>query len=56
MSTFETKMKKIFEIDLEIYLKEELDLKSRCLFTLTGSVMPECGHWTNAQMWANIAP
>ena len=50
MSTFEEKMKKIFQIDLKIDLKEEPDLKSRCLFTLVGSVMPEFGHW------ANIAP
>ena len=56
MSTFETKVKKIFQIDLDIDLKEEPDLKSRCWFTLVGSVIPECGHWANAQMWANIAP
>ena len=41
MSTFETKVKKMFETDLNCEqictdLKEELDLKNRCLFRLFG--------------------
>ena len=39
MSTFEAKMKKMFQIDLESDLNEEPDLKSRCRFTLFGTVM-----------------
>ena len=34
MSTFEAKMKKIFQIDLNSDLKEEPDFKSGCWFTL----------------------
>ena len=34
MFTFETKMKKMFQIDLNSDLREESDLKSRCCFML----------------------
>ena len=40
MITFETKMKKLFQIDLNSDLKEEPDLKSRCWFTLFEPVIP----------------
>ena len=43
MFTFETKMKKMFQKDLNSDLKEEPDLKSRCCFTLLEPVMP--GSW-----------
>ena len=33
------KKKKMFQIDLDSDLKEKPDLKSRCYFTLLGSVM-----------------
>ena len=39
MSTFETKTKKMFQIALNNDLKEALDLKSKCWFTLFGLVM-----------------
>ena len=39
MFTFETKIKKMFQIDLNSDLKEEPDLKSRCYSTLLESVM-----------------
>ena len=37
---FSNKNQKIFQIDLNSDLKEELDLKSRCWFTLFDPVMP----------------
>ena len=42
MFTYETKIKKMFQIDLNSDLKEEPDLRSVCCFTLFGPVMP--GH------------
>ena len=44
MFNFETKIKKMFQINLNSDLKEEPDLKSRCWFTLFEAVMP--GSWT----------
>ena len=40
MFNFETKIKKMFQINLNSDLKEEPDLKSRCWFTLFEAVMP----------------
>ena len=53
----ETK-RKMLKIDLNITLKEEPDLTSRCWFTLFGPV--RLGSWIclslmkSTQMWANI--
>ena len=40
MITSETKNKNMFQIDLNNDLREEPDLKSRCLFTYIKQVMP----------------
>ena len=56
--SFETKMKKMFQIVLDSDLKEEPDFKGRCWFTLFRPVMQGSRICLNllkyALMWANI--